>query len=38
VNQILRAFETAGFLEVHGRRVVIRRPELLLRRAGLGDG
>jgi CRP/FNR family cyclic AMP-dependent transcriptional regulator len=35
VNQILRAFERRGYLELHGRQVVLRHPELLRRRAGL---
>ncbi len=33
VNQILRSFERRGYLEFHGRQVVIKRPELLRRRA-----
>jgi CRP-like cAMP-binding protein len=35
VNQILRAFEQLGYLELQGRRMVVRRPDLLRRRAGL---
>lgn len=34
VNQILKSFERHGYLELHGRRVVIKRPDLLERRAG----
>jgi CRP/FNR family transcriptional regulator, cyclic AMP receptor protein len=37
VNQVLRSFERLGYLELDGRRVVIRRPDLLLRRAGQSD-
>lgn len=33
VNQILHAFERRGYVELHGREVVIRRPEVLRRRA-----
>jgi CRP/FNR family transcriptional regulator, cyclic AMP receptor protein len=33
VNQILRAFERRGYLVFHHRQVVIRRPDLLRRRA-----
>jgi CRP/FNR family transcriptional regulator, cyclic AMP receptor protein len=35
VNQILRSFERRGYLEFHGRTVVIKRSEELRRRAGL---
>ncbi|MFN2545547.1 MAG: Crp/Fnr family transcriptional regulator [Actinomycetota bacterium] len=35
VNQILRAFENRGYLEIEGRRIVLKRPDLLRRRAGL---
>jgi len=35
VNQILHAFEARGLVELHGRRVLICRPDLLRRRAGL---
>jgi CRP-like cAMP-binding protein len=35
VNQILQAFQQRGVLEVQGRRVLIGRPDLLRRRAGL---
>jgi CRP/FNR family cyclic AMP-dependent transcriptional regulator len=35
VNQILRAFERRGYLEFHGRQVVLRHPEMLRRRAAL---
>lgn len=36
VNQILHAFAARGILELHGRRVLICRADLLRRRAGLG--
>jgi CRP-like cAMP-binding protein len=35
VNQILKTFEMRGYLEVKGRQIVIREPELLRRRAAL---
>lgn len=35
VNQILHAFAARGLLELHGRRVLICRPDQLRRRAGL---
>lgn len=35
VNHILRTFETLGYLEVEGRRMVVKRPDLLRRKAGL---
>ncbi|CAN5720899.1 Crp/Fnr family transcriptional regulator [soil metagenome] len=35
VNQILRTFERRGYLEFHGRQVVLKQPELLRRRATL---
>lgn len=35
VNQILQSFQQRGYLELHGRRVLICRPEQLARRAGL---
>ncbi|MGH2819201.1 MAG: Crp/Fnr family transcriptional regulator [Actinomycetota bacterium] len=35
VNQILRTFERRGYLDVRGRKVVLKHPELLRRRAGL---
>ncbi|MDQ3646190.1 MAG: Crp/Fnr family transcriptional regulator [Actinomycetota bacterium] len=35
VNQILRAFESRGYVEFHGRTVVIKDAALLRRRAGL---
>lgn len=35
VNQILHAFERRGYLEFEGRKVVLKRPELLRRRANL---
>ncbi|HEY6378272.1 MAG TPA: Crp/Fnr family transcriptional regulator [Candidatus Dormibacteraeota bacterium] len=37
VNQILRTFETLGYLEVEGRRMLVLRPDLLRRRAGLPE-
>lgn len=33
VNQILRSFERRGYLEVHGRKLVLKDPEALKRRA-----
>ena len=35
VNQILRSFERRGYLELQGRKIVLKNPELLRRRAGL---
>ena len=35
VNQILRSFEEAGIVQIHGREVLVRREDLLRRRAGL---
>jgi CRP-like cAMP-binding protein len=35
VNQILRSFENRGYLELQGRRIVLKRLDLLRRRAGL---
>lgn len=35
VNQILHSFEHLGYLRMEGRRIVIRRPDLLARRAGI---
>jgi CRP/FNR family cyclic AMP-dependent transcriptional regulator len=35
VNQILHAFERRGYLELKGRKIVLRRPDELRRRAGL---
>jgi CRP/FNR family cyclic AMP-dependent transcriptional regulator len=37
VNQVLNSFERLGYLELDGRRIVIRKPELLQRRAGQAD-
>ncbi|MFZ0179150.1 MAG: Crp/Fnr family transcriptional regulator [Candidatus Dormiibacterota bacterium] len=37
VNQVLNAFERLGYVELDGRRIVIRKPELLQRRAGQHD-
>ncbi|MFI5284916.1 MAG: Crp/Fnr family transcriptional regulator [Candidatus Dormibacteria bacterium] len=34
VNQVLRSFERLGYLELDGRRILIREPDLLERRAG----
>jgi CRP-like cAMP-binding protein len=34
VNQVLNSFERLGYLDLDGRRIVIRKPELLLKRAG----
>lgn len=36
VNQILRSFEGRGYLEVTGRTIVLKQPEALRRRAGVG--
>lgn len=36
VNQILHTFAARGIIELHGRRVLICRPDALRRRAGLG--
>ena len=35
VNQILQSFSQRGYIEVHGRRVILCRPDALQRRAGL---
>ena len=35
VNQILQAFQQRGLVEVQGRKVLIERPDLLRRRAGM---
>lgn len=35
VNQILRAFERRGYLEMHGRKLIIKAPDLLRKRANL---
>jgi CRP-like cAMP-binding protein len=35
VNQILRSFERRGYLEIEGRKVVVKEAEQLKRRAGL---
>lgn len=37
VNQILQTFQQRGLVEVQGRKVLIERPDLLRRRAGLSD-
>lgn len=37
VNQVLNSFERLGYLELDGRRIVIRRPDLLHRRAGQAE-
>ncbi|HEX2050978.1 MAG TPA: Crp/Fnr family transcriptional regulator [Actinomycetota bacterium] len=34
VNQILRAFQERGYLEMRGRTIVVKRPDALRRRAG----
>ena len=36
VNQILQSFQQRGYIEVHGRRVLICRTDALRRRAGFG--
>jgi CRP/FNR family cyclic AMP-dependent transcriptional regulator len=35
VNQILRSFERRGYLELRGRQIRLKQPELLRRRAHL---
>ena len=35
VNQILRAFERRGYLEVQGRRIILKKADQLRRRAGM---
>jgi CRP-like cAMP-binding protein len=35
VNQILRSFEGRGYLELQGRRILLKQPDLLRRRASL---
>jgi CRP/FNR family cyclic AMP-dependent transcriptional regulator len=35
VNQILRSFENRGYVDMMGRKMVVKQPELLRRRAGL---
>ena len=35
VNQILRSFERRGYLELQGRKIVLKNPALLRKRAGL---
>lgn len=35
VNQILRSFAALGYVDIEGRHVVVRRPDLLRRRAGV---
>ena len=35
VNQILRSFENRGYVQTVGRKMVVKQPELLRRRAGL---
>lgn len=35
VNQILRSFERRGYVEVHGRKLILKAPDLLRKRAGL---
>jgi CRP-like cAMP-binding protein len=35
VNQILRSFEQRGYLEMQGRKLILKAPEQLRRRAGL---
>lgn len=35
VNQILRSFEGRGYVELRGRTIVLKQPDLLRRRAGL---
>lgn len=37
VNQVLNSFERLRYLELDGRRIVIRKPELLQRRSGQSD-
>ena len=33
VNQILQSFQAQGYLELEGRKIIIKRPEMLLRRS-----
>jgi CRP/FNR family cyclic AMP-dependent transcriptional regulator len=35
VNQILRTFERRGYLALQGRKIILKRPDQLRRRAGL---
>lgn len=35
VNQALHSFERRGYLEVRGRQIIVKRPDVLRRRAGL---
>lgn len=35
VNQILRSFENRGYVDMIGRKMIVKQPELLRRRAGL---
>ena len=37
VNQVLNSFERLGYVELDGRRIVIKKPDLLKRRAGQYD-
>jgi CRP/FNR family cyclic AMP-dependent transcriptional regulator len=37
VNQVLNSFERLGYVELDGRKIVIRKPDLLRRRAGQFD-
>ena len=37
VNQVLNSFERLGYVELDGRKIVIRKPDLLKRRAGQYD-
>jgi CRP/FNR family transcriptional regulator, cyclic AMP receptor protein len=37
VNQVLHSFERLGYLELDGRRIVIKKPDLLHKRAGQFD-
>jgi len=35
VNQILKSFERRGYVELHGRKLILKAPDLLRKRAGL---
>ncbi|MFN2489739.1 MAG: hypothetical protein ABR529_08405 [Actinomycetota bacterium] len=34
-NQVLRLFESRSYVEVHGRRIIVKKPDDQRRRAGL---
>jgi CRP-like cAMP-binding protein len=37
VNQVLHSFERRGYLALDGRRIIVKKPDLLQRRAGQLD-